>query len=215
MQITNRDLQARLLALGFKPGKVDGMLGPKTRAARAAAYEALEVSRDEDLFHFSGLHRVHWHWTGGAHKIIALERKHYNGLSDRDGNHYDGLWRPEAQASYVAGRHGASHTLNANTGAIGEAVDAMAGAKERPFKWGKNPLTWEGINAMLSATGAHCRNFDIPISKWSTLTHAEIQANLGIRQRWKWDYTILPDMEKPRSAAWVGDRLRERLVDFV
>ncbi|MEO0379482.1 MAG: N-acetylmuramoyl-L-alanine amidase [Pseudomonadota bacterium] len=212
MGFSTRDIQARCAALGFNPGPVDGMRGPKTRAAMQAALTSRSGSDVADLFDESGLHRVHWHWTAGAYGVIEMERRAYNVLIDQDGNAYDGLFRPEMQAAYRPGR-AASHTLNANSGAIGIGCDAMAGAHDRPFRWGAAPLTWAQIDGMLEVTRDFCRDFDIPVSPWSTLSHAEVQPNLGIRQRWKWDIRVLPDDLDISDARAVGDTLRARLVD--
>lgn len=211
MSYTVRDIQARCAALGYDPGPIDGMMGRLTRDAIRLALADRGGRKYEDLFHDSGLHRIHWHWTAGAEGIIDLERKHYNDLHDVDGNTWDGQWRAEAQARYSAGRVGASHTLNANTGAIGQSMDCMAGAVERPFSWGSNPMTWAQVHEMLSRSAYYCRTFDIPVSRYSTLSHAEIEPTLGIKQRFKWDITILPDMDKPGDPVEVGDRLREML----
>jgi hypothetical protein len=207
MTYSIRDMQARCAALGHGPGAIDGMMGPKTRAALSDALRARGGRRVSDLFHPSGLHRVHLHWTAGAYGVIDMERRAYNELVDRDGNVHSGVFRPEAQANYRVG-HAASHTLNGNTGAIGLAVDAMAGAVERPFDPGSAPLTWPQLDALCARAAQHCEMYDIPVSRWSVMTHAEVQPTLGIVQRWKWDITWLPDMSAPGDPVQVGDRLR-------
>ena len=52
------------------------------------------------------------------------------------------------------------------------------------------------------------RLHNIPPHREFLLTHAEVQAALGIRQRGKWDITWLPDMAEPGEALAVGDRIR-------
>ncbi|WP_226781977.1 peptidoglycan-binding domain-containing protein [Oceaniglobus trochenteri] len=212
MTYSIRDTQARCAALGHSPGAIDGMMGPKTRAAISAALQARGGHGIADLFHPSGLHRIHWHWTAGAYGVIDMERRAYNELIDQDGNVWDGLFRPEAQANYRVGR-AASHTLDANTGAIGLSVDAMAGAQERPFFAGRAPVTWPQVHALCERTAQHCAMYDIPVSRWSVLSHAEIQPTLGIRQRNKWDITWLPDMSAPGDPVQIGDRLRDMVIE--
>ncbi|MFD2439714.1 N-acetylmuramoyl-L-alanine amidase [Paracoccus kondratievae] len=102
-----------------------------------------------------------------------------------------------------------SHTLNANGGAIGLAICAMAGAQERPFSWGKAPITPAQVSALARETARLCRTYDIPVSRWSTLSHAEVQPSLGVVQRAKWDITVLPGMDGPADPITVGDRLRD------
>lgn len=203
-----RDIQSRCAALGHSPGAIDGLMGPKTRAAISAALKGRGARRLMDLFHPSGLHRIHLHWTGGAAGIIDLELRHYNEVIDHEANVHSGHFPATAQATYRVG-HAASHTLNANTGAIGLAVDCMAGAIERPFHPGSAPMTWPQIGELASRAAYYCEAFDIPVSRYSVLTHAEIQQTLGIRQRWKWDITWLPDMDAPGDPIEVGDRIRE------
>jgi hypothetical protein len=166
------------------------------------------------LFDDSGLHSFVWHWTAGAKGIIQLERKSYNALADAEANVYDGLFRPEAQATYAVGR-AASHSLNANSHRASVAMDCMAGARERPLRMGSAPMTDGHIDGMLSETAVWMKQFGILKSKFTTLSHAEIQGTLGIRQRNKWDITVLPGMTEVKSATWVGDHLRERLDDYL
>lgn len=214
MTYTVRDEQARLAALGYNPGPIDGILGSRTRDARRAALRDRGGHHVADLFHPSGLHRIHWHWTAGAYGLIEMERRAYNELIDQNGQVHDGLFRPEAQANYRVGR-AASHTLNANTGAIGLAVDAMGGARERPFTPGPAPITRAQLDALCERTAQHCAMYDIPVSRWSTLSHAEVQPTLGIRQRFKWDITWLPGMSAPGDPVEVGDRLRAMVVEHL
>lgn len=212
--ISTRDLQARLWALGYNPGPVDGMMGPATRAARDKAMSDMGVSRAEELIHPSGLHRIHLHWTAGAYGVIGMERRAYNGLVDQDGNRHDGEFHFNTQGSYRVGR-AASHTLNANSGAIGLAADAMAGAREHPFDPGPHPMTEAQIEGLCEWAAELSVAYDIPVSRWSILTHAEVQPTLGIRQRWKWDIRWLPGMDGVGSAIEVGDMLRKRIARMV
>jgi hypothetical protein len=141
-----------------------------------------------------------------------MELRAYNGLVDQPGNRHDGEFRFEAQANYRVGR-AASHTLNANTGAIGLACDAMANAKERPFDPGKSPLTEGMVWELCEWTAELCDAYDIPVSKYSTLSHAEVHPTLGIWQRRKWDITWLPGMSAPGNAIDIGDRLRGMTIE--
>ena len=191
---------------------VDGMIGPKTRQGIQEAMKIKRVRNVEDLF-TRGVRGVVWHWTAGAHGVIELERDHYNWIFDRMGNIHDGNHTVQDQVNYDwrAGV-GASHTKSMNTGWIGLSVDAMAGAVESPLNWGTNPLTWEGIDAMLDWTMDLCEEYDIPVSPWTTLSHAEVQQTLGVKQRFKWDYKVLPGDTRARDARVIGDILRDRMI---
>lgn len=213
MTYTVREYQGRVNGIMGGPVlTVDGMMGPKTRQGIKEAMKIKGVRHAKDLFD-RGVRGVVWHWTAGAHGVIELERDHYNWLFDRVGNVHDGNHTVQDQVNYDwRNGIGASHTKSMNTGWLGLSVDAMAGAVESPLNWGTNPLTWEGIDAMLDWTMDLCEEYNIPVSPWTTLSHAEVQQTLGIRQRWKWDYKVLPGYTRAVDARIVGDILRDRMI---
>lgn len=214
MTYTVREYQGRVNAIfGSQVLTVDGMMGPNTRNGINEAMKMKRVRRKTDLF-TGGIRGIVWHWTAGANGLIELERDAYNWLFDTVGNTYDGNHSIQDQVNYDWRRGiGASHTKSMNTGWLGLSVDAMAGAREVPLDWGSHPITWEGIDAMLDWTNYLCKGYDIPISPWTTLSHAEVQQTLGIKQRWKWDYKVLPGYTRSQDARSVGDILRQRMMD--
>jgi N-acetyl-anhydromuramyl-L-alanine amidase AmpD len=205
MEFSVRDLQARLNALGYDAGVVDGIKGNKTKTAHQAAKNNRAV-----IFPKHGLHRIHLHWTAGAYGDNALERKSYHVLILDDGRTILGDLKPEANVDTSDGQY-VAHTRMANSGAIGVSLDAMGGAIERPFSAGQYPITQKQLAKMALEVANLCDTYGIPVTKWSVLTHAEIQPTLGIRQKWKWDITWLPGMDKPGDAIEVGDVLRDMI----
>jgi N-acetyl-anhydromuramyl-L-alanine amidase AmpD len=101
-----------------------------------------------------------------------------------------------------------SHTLNANGGAVGLSLCGMVGAVERPFSFGDAPITPAQIDALAAETAELCAIYDIPVSRWSTLSHSEIQPTLGIKQNFKWDINWLPGMAGPGDPITCGDKIR-------
>jgi hypothetical protein len=217
MGYTVRDLQARVNALLFEGHPegllvVDGMNGPNTRRAIAHAMELRNVKREHLLFNQSGLHGIIWHWSAGSYTVTQKALSHYNDGHDHLGNSYDGGARAEHQANYDWRKDiGVSHSKNANTGRIGQAVIAMGNAEGWPLNVGDYPMTWAGIDAMLMRSIDYHHQFDIPITPWSTLSHAEIQPTLGIKQNGKWDIRWLPDDAQVTDAREAGDILRARM----
>lgn len=153
--------------------------------------------------------RIIWHWTAGAPGVNPLEADSYHFLIQPDGSVTDGDFPIEANLPPLNAGSYAAHTRNCNTRSIGIAIDAMAGAQERPFDPGKHPITPEAVESLVRLTARLCYEHKIPVSRDTTLSHAEVQPTLGIKQRNKWDIAWLPDMEKPGDPVEVGDRLRK------
>lgn len=155
--------------------------------------------------------RIVIHWTAGGHTPSNLDKEHYHYIVAGDGAVVPGKWPVEANRKPVKGKY-AAHTLNCNTGSIGVAVAAMAGAVERPFDAGRAPIT----QAQMKALAALCRDLaakhKIPVTRETILTHAEVQPTLGIRQRGKWDIAWLPGMKAPGDPVAVGDKIRAMIA---
>ena len=202
--LDTRALQARLCAARF-PVKVDGIHGTETQGAldRIGGIGALDL-------HPSGLHSIVIHWTGGAAGVIDLEREHYHLIITQDAKAVPGRYRPEANADVSDGQY-AAHTRAANSGRIGVAFDAMAGAVERPFDPGFAPITEEMVRVMAREVAALCQTYRIPVTPWTVLTHAEVPERLGIAQRGKWDCNWLPPLSQPTTPAAAGTRLRQAI----
>lgn len=211
--LTARDIQARLKALGFDPGKIDNTFGPKTLAAERAAVDAHKIDDVTQLFHPSGLHRIVLHWTAGAYDGVAYARKHYHLVVDGECDVHAGKLAPEANANISDGIY-TPHTRALNGGSIGVAICAMGGAVESPFNAGKWPVTLKQIDVMCEEVADLCDTYDIPLSPWTVLTHAEVQGTLGVRQRGKWDYTWIPG-NKPSNPTTAGDALRAKIRKYL
>lgn len=102
----------------------------------------------------------------------------------------------------------ASHTLNCNTGSIGVSLCCMAGAVESPFKAGKAPMTREQWDKLAHVVADLCRRYDIPVTRKTVLSHAEVQGTLGIKQRGKGDFTRLAFDPVLKGAKACGNALR-------
>lgn len=213
MKYTTRDIQARCHAFGIDAGPIDGVWGSKTQEGARALMKMKGVSRIEDAFHRSGLHRIHMHWSAGTHTVGSLEKKHYHFIVDKDGRVHDGDLKPEANASTSDGNY-AAHTRAANSGAIGVSVAAMAFAKESPFDPGDYPITEAQIRGFAEMIADLSDTYDIPVSKYSILNHSEVGPVLGIRQRGKWDINWIPGMNKPGRPTEVGDKIRDMIRDY-
>lgn len=206
------DWQRALAARGFDPGKADGAWGPRTEAASFAALDRLSSAErivPAEWMPAATMTRVVVHWTAGTSTASQSDREHYHILINGDGALVRGI--PSIALNSGALKPGyAAHTLNCNTGSVGVSLAGMAGAQESPFDAGKHPITatqWAKLGLVIADL---CERYGIAITKTTVLTHAEVQANLGITQKGKWDIAALPfDPTFPRTAAAVGDRMRK------
>ncbi|KQQ70932.1 N-acetylmuramoyl-L-alanine amidase [Rhizobium sp. Leaf321] len=149
-----------------------------------------------------------FHWTAGQNKASDPDRSHYHLLIESDGKHVRGAPSidlnslPKAKAGYAA------HTLNCNTGFIGVSLCGMAGAIENPFSAGKQPITRVQWDELANVLGQLCNRYSIKVSRKTVLSHAEVQTNLGIKQKGKWDIARLPFDTSIQGAAAIGDQMR-------
>lgn len=214
-------LQRALLARGYDIGRSrdDGLIGPATLGAAVAAVNASPQVRaaepvpvpasiiPADWMPWAQMQRIIVHWTAGGNKASATDRKHYHLLVEGDGKLVRGDPPITANAAPIKAGY-AAHTLNCNTGSIGVSLCGMAGAVERPFSAGKSPITMQQWAALPAILAALCRRYSIPVTPGTVLSHAEVQATLGIAQRGKWDIAILPFDPSLNTARKVGDQMR-------
>jgi hypothetical protein len=157
--------------------------------------------------------RIVLHWTAGGHRASQLDKAHYHILIEKDGKLVRGT---HSIADNVATGDGvyAAHTLGANTGSIGLGVCAMAEAVERPFSPGPSPMLELQWRTLAEVTAELCRFYQIAVTPRTVLGHGEVQANLGITQKGKWDPMILPwDPEMSRTQ--VGSFFRTLVQNFL
>lgn len=198
-------------ALGLK---VDGIRGPVTTAEilHAADEGRLSVIAGPAVAPLpvtpkTGLKRIVMHWTAGGPGASALDRQHYHFIVQQDGEVVRGDMTPEDNINTSDGRY-AAHTKGCNTGAIGVSICGMAGAQERPFSPGSYPIRQPQVAVMCSLVARLCREYGIPITRQTVLSHAEVQPTLGIAQNGKIDIMWLPGMDDMQNPVSVGDILR-------
>ena len=105
----------------------------------------------------------------------------------------------------------AAHTRRLNTDSIGLAMCGMHGAREAPFDAGRYPLTKHQETQFVKMVAHYAKKYDIPVTRETILTHAEVQPTLGVEQRGKWDICWLPGMLNVGDPIQVGDILRLRV----
>lgn len=154
------------------------------------------------------MQRIILHWTAGGHKANDTDKRAYHFLVEGDGN----LVRGNASVTLNSGgiKPGyAAHTLNCNSGSIGVSLCCMAGAVESPFNAGRAPMTEKQFHTMIGLVRELATRYNIPVTRRTILSHAEVQTTLGIQQRNKWDYTRLAFMPDIRGALVIGDFIRD------
>ena len=155
--------------------------------------------------------RIHIHWTGGGHIPNAVDKRAYHLIGPGGGGVVRGDFSIAANKSPIRGNY-AAHTLNANGDAIGYSMACMADSKESPFNPGVAPLTRTQWDEMIENVAQMCIFFGIEVTPQTVMTHAEVQSNLGIKQKNKWDVTRLAfDPNGPKGAKQIGDMMRKQI----
>lgn len=152
--------------------------------------------------------RIIVHWTAGTNKAGSTDIEHYHLLVQGDGSVVPGKY-PISANERLRGSAYAQHTRGTNEGSIGVSMCGMYGAVEQPFKAGKYPINKKQWDRMILLVADLARKYKIPVTPKTILTHAEVQANLGIAQKQKWDITRLPWDSSRKGAKVIGDYLRD------
>lgn len=155
--------------------------------------------------------RIIVHWTAGRHIATDDDRTHYHVLVQGDGALVRGTLPITANAAPIRGAY-AAHTLNCNTGSIGVSLCCMLGAIEAPFAAGSAPMTRSQWDAAVLAVADLARRYAISVGPKTILSHAEVQTNLGITQRGKWDIARLAFDPSIVGAKACGDKLRAEVA---
>lgn len=153
--------------------------------------------------------RIICHWTGGRYSANSTDKKHYHFLFEGNGNEVVGKWPIYANEKIKKGRY-AAHTFRCNTGSIGLSLACMFGATKNAF--GSFPMNEIQFMAMCRKSAKLCLEYNIPVTNKTVLSHAEVQNNLGIEQRQKWDFTVLPFKPELRGEKACGDYLRKMVL---
>lgn len=157
------------------------------------------------------MRRIIFHWTGGGHRASTYDRAHYHFLIEADGTVVRGIPSIALNAAPLKAGH-AEHTRKLNTDSIAVSLCCMADALEGKSA-GRWPMTRAQWSRAADVGAILCRRYAIPVGLKTTLSHAEVEPNLGIRQLGKWDFTCLPfESLKPIGAVAVGNILRHEIT---
>ncbi len=150
------------------------------------------------------------HWSEGNYKANSTDIEHYHILIEGDGTVRGGDHTIDDNSN-TGDNDYAAHTLNANTGSIGVACCCMVGCQESPFKPGSQPMKKSQWDTMVQVVAELCQFYGIPVTPTTVLGHGEVQANLGITQKGKWDPMVWP-WDTSRTRAQVGAALRKQVA---
>jgi len=154
------------------------------------------------------------HWTAGGKNASPLDQEHYHFLVTQDPSFIKGVYRIADNDSTGDHRY-AAHTKGCNTRFVGVSLCGMRNAVFHPFSAGPNPITEKQLEAACLLVAEICRKYSIPVKATTVLTHAEVQANLGIKQNGKWDIARLPWTGKIVGAKACGDHIRTRTLAYL
>lgn len=158
--------------------------------------------------------RIVGHWNGGGYIPSSLDKEHYHFLIDGDLVIHRGLHPVTANIPPLLSQDDyAAHTKGTNSYAIGVSICCMAGAMERPYVAGLAPMKKDQWEKYLDLLAVLAQRYDIPVTDKTILSHAEVQANLGVKQNGKWDFSVLPFDRSVKGAKAVGDLMRKGVLE--
>jgi len=156
------------------------------------------------------MNKVIIHWTAGSWTVSEFDKQHYHRLYDGSGKIFNGKFSIRDNQNVRDGTY-AAHTLHCNLDSIGVSMACMANAKENPFNPGKYPMTLKQFETMVKDVAKLCKDYKIPVTPRTVLTHAEVQETLGIQQRGKWDITRIAFKPNLIGAKACGDYIRAQI----
>lgn len=154
------------------------------------------------------------HWTVGRSRANAADLAHYHFLIEGDGTIVAGHHSISDNENTADGKY-AAHCLGFNTRTIGISLCGMIGAKEQPFQPGPEPIGPHQFEMAARLAAKICLAYGLIPTRTTVLSHAEVQPNLGIRQRGKWDITRLPWDPKISGADACGSLFRDMVTSFM
>ena len=153
--------------------------------------------------------RIIIHWTAGVNQPNSTDYEHYHFLVNGDGFIVKGKFKPEDNENTQDGVY-AQHTGGGNTASIGVAMCGMAGFVSKRSV-GRYPLTKVQCEAMFYLVAKLCKEYNIPITPSTVLTHYEF----GIKHpntssAGKIDIIYLPPYPEQQQAK-IGDFIRSKV----
>lgn len=119
--------------------------------------------------------RIIIHWTAGGAVPNVHEKNCYHYLVDNSGKIHNGTFNVQANEHCIKG-HYAAHTGGGNTGSIGVALCGMYGFKDKN-NIGICPITKIQFEVSMQLCAKLCREFNLPITKNTLMTHYEFGLN--------------------------------------
>ena len=163
---------------------------------------------------YGTMDRIIGHWTGGGGRANDTDKKAYNRLVEFDGTIVAGKHSIEDNIVTADGDY-AAHTLNLNTRSIGYAMCGMRDATEVPLNFGSSPLTEKQFHSFCILVAETALSYGIPVTDKTILFHSEVENNLGVKQRNKWDVNHLKWRPDLVGAKAVGDYMRDLVRGYM
>ena len=121
------------------------------------------------------MEKIVMHWTAGGYRPSFFDRQFYHYLVDGEGVVHNGIYAPESNLDVTDGKY-AAHCGGGNTGAIGVALCAMGGFKDKHHP-GQFPIKPKQLEAFFALCARLALKYNIPITPKTVFTHYEFGLN--------------------------------------
>lgn len=160
------------------------------------------------------MNRIVMHHTGGEYTPNGLDKRAYHRLTTGDGEVINGQFPISANApgKLVSGAY-AAHTASLNGGSIGSSLCSMAKALWSNPKGSTAAFPKPGqVDAFLLDIAKLSKEYNIPVTRETILSHAEVEPTLKVKQSGKWDFDYdIWGKSAVRNAIAIGDELRKEI----
>lgn len=165
------------------------------------------------------MNRIIMHHSAGPGRVTEEDKKHYHRIVDAQGEVHSGnhTIADNAPGKYLQTGKYAAHTRGLNTGSIGVAMAAMAGAQWKDPRGSTTSFPTEvQVKEFVREIARLAFRYDIPVTPRTILSHAEVQITLGVKQAGKWDFDYDPfGQTTSRDPVEIGDKLRSLIVSEI
>lgn len=161
--------------------------------------------------------RIILHWTAGGPTATSHDLRHYHWLCQRNGTIVNGVSLEKNLRQLKPWHEYAAHTWRFNSWSAGFAYCGMMDAKQGGTM-GPYPIVKSQVLIGCDFIAQKMSEWDIEVTEDTVFTHWEAQEIHGVRQRGKWDITVLPwapNIKEDEVGPWLRSHIQKYKDEYL